>query len=84
MHCFFGAPEGGGGGGRERGRGRSGGRAGPVLKSVVNHVIASVISVIRGDAEEGLAGCALGAVAHCKTLQSREEVGPIALLEILM
>ena len=48
---------------------------------VVNHVIASYISVIRDDAQEGLAGCA---VAYCKTLQSREEVGPIALLEILM
>ena len=48
---------------------------------VVNHVIASVISVIRGDAEEGLV---VGAVAHYKTLQSRERVGPIALLDILM
>ena len=33
-----------------------------------------------GAAEEGLAGCGVGAVAHRKYLQSREEVGPIALL----
>ena len=37
-----------------------------------------------GAAEEGLAGCGVGAVVHCKYLQSREDVGPIALLEILM
>ena len=36
-----------------------------IVSIVVNHVIASDTSVIRGDAEEGLAGCAVGAVAHC-------------------
>ena len=47
------------------------------MKDVVNHVIAPDISVICGDAEESLAGCAVGRQRIVKTLPSRRIVGPI-------